>query len=76
MNVDIDEAETSLTRLIDLAVAGEEISIGRAGKPVARLIAYRASVERREPGAWRGRVHIKAGFDHLDSEIAALCEKR
>ncbi len=46
--VNIHEAKTHLSRLDDRAAAGEEIIIGRAGKPVARLVAYVSPVERRQ----------------------------
>lgn len=71
MKVNIHEAKTHLSRLVDRAAAGEEIVIGRAGKPVARLVAYRPTVGRREPGLWRGRVTIRPGFDEVDAVITA-----
>ena len=36
----IHEAKSNLSRLIELAVAGEEVIISKAGKPVARLVPY------------------------------------
>jgi prevent-host-death family protein len=51
--VNIAEAKAKLSELLDRALAGEEIVIARAGKPLARL-APGAAQTRRKPGAWRG----------------------
>lgn len=70
--VNVYEAKTQLSRLLDRAHAGEEIVIGRAGVPVARLVPL-ASPEpiQRELGAWRGQVQIAEDFDELPDELAA-----
>lgn len=70
-SVNVYEAKTSLSKLLDRAAAGEEIVIARAGRPVARLVPLARHAERRQPGAWRGRVRIARDFDELPSEIAA-----
>lgn len=67
--VNIHEAKTHLSRLVDRAAAGEEIIIGRAGKPVARLVAYVAPPERRISGIWRGKVHFVEPFEGADTAI-------
>ena len=68
----IHEAKTHLSRLVERAAAGEEIVIAKAGRPMARLVAYApAGAPRREPGAWKGRVKIKAGFDELPADLLA-----
>ncbi len=73
--VNLHEAKTHLSRLVDRAAAGEEIVIGRAGKPIARLVAYRPAVDRRLLGAWEGRVRLASDFDALDEEITGLFEQ-
>lgn len=72
--VNIHEAKTHLSRLVDRAAEGEEITIARAGKPVAKLVAYRPPMERRVPGAWSGQVWMAADFDETDDEIIELFE--
>ncbi len=67
----IHEAKTHLSRLIDRAEAGEEIVIARAGKPVARLVAYREEKPKRTPGSWKGKVKISRDFDQLPESVAA-----
>jgi len=51
--VNIAEAKAKLSELLDRALAGEEVVIARAGKPLARLAPV-ATPTRRKPGAWRG----------------------
>ena len=41
MIVDVHEAKTNFSKLLDRVVNGEEIVIGRAGKPLARLVPFR-----------------------------------
>jgi prevent-host-death family protein len=69
----IHEAKTHFSKLVERVAAGEEIVIGRAGKPVARLVPYEEAAKPvRKPGAWRGKVKIKPGFDAVDKEIEAM----
>ena len=69
-SVNVYQAKTHLSQLLDRAAAGEEIIIARAGRPVARLVALAdSSSRRRAPGAWRGRVSISDDFDELPAEI-------
>jgi len=69
--VNVYEAKTHLSRLLDDVVAGEEIIIARAGKPLAKLVAYDEETRPRAPGYWRGKVHIAEDFDVLPDPIAA-----
>ena len=61
--VNLYDAKTQLSRLVDRAAAGEEIILGKAGKPMARLVPYRERRAPRQPGALAGRVRIAADFD-------------
>jgi prevent-host-death family protein len=67
--VNIHVAKTHLSRLLEQVEAGEEVVISRAGRPIARLVAYRALAEPRRPGGWKGRVRIAPDFDRLPHEI-------
>lgn len=69
--VNVYEAKTHLSQLIDRAAAGEEIVIARAGRPVARLVGLGDSPQARVPGAWRGQVAMAADFDDLPAEVDA-----
>jgi prevent-host-death family protein len=71
MVVNIHEAKTNFSRLVERAEHGEEILIGRAGKPVARLVPYEQSYSPRVPGGWEGRVEMAPDFDELPPDVAA-----
>ena len=53
LQINVAEAKAKLSELLDRAVAGEEIVIARAGKPLARLVPIEAK-QPRQKGAWRG----------------------
>ena len=61
--VNIHQAKTQFSRLVDLAAGGEEIIIAKAGKPVARLVPYVIKGAVRRPGTMRGKIRIKKNFD-------------
>ncbi len=71
--VNIHEAKTTLSKLIERVEQGEEIVIARNGKPVARLVAEKPPARPRRTGwgSWRGRVDM-THFDEGDEEIARL----
>lgn len=72
--VNVHDAKTHLSRLLERAERGEEVVISRAGKPVAKLVAVVAS--KRVLGADRGRVRIADDFDApLPDEILADFER-
>lgn len=61
--VNIYEAKTNLSRLVEQAAAGEEIVIAKAGKPLARLTPLCSTKEPRKPGCLAGRFHMSDDFD-------------
>ncbi len=61
--VNIHQAKTQLSRLVELAASGKEIIIAKAGKPVARLVPYVTKTEPRRLGQLRGKIKIKKNFD-------------
>ncbi len=69
--VNVYEAKTHLSRLLDRVADGEEIVIAKSGHPVARLVPFTKRTEPRTPGGWRGKVRIAKDFDALPQEIAA-----
>jgi prevent-host-death family protein len=67
--VNVREAKTHLSRLLDRVAQGEEILLARNGVPVARLLPFR-SVARR-PGTLKGRITIGPDFDdRLPPDVA------
>jgi prevent-host-death family protein len=67
--VNIHEAKTHLSRLIERVEAGEEVEIARAGRPVARLVPVAARRTARRPGMWQGRVRLADDFDATPVEL-------
>ena len=61
--VNLYEAKTHLSELVERAAAGEEVIIAKAGKPRARLLPLDPLREPRTPGGWTGRVWIADDFD-------------
>ncbi|PZS09331.1 MAG: type II toxin-antitoxin system prevent-host-death family antitoxin [Solirubrobacterales bacterium] len=70
--VNVHEAKTHLSKLLERVESGEEIVIARAGKPVARLVKHEpARLEPRRPGSARGKIVIHDNFDDpLPDDIA------
>ena len=75
--VNIHEAKTNLSQLVEAALAGEEVVIARAGKPAVQLVPYRQPGRKRRLGAMRGKIRIADDFDAPlpDELIAAFSEK-
>jgi prevent-host-death family protein len=63
MQVNIQEAKTHFSELIVRVVQGEEITIAKAGKPVARLVSMNLKIDRRIPGTAKGIITISDNFD-------------
>lgn len=59
--VNVHQAKTQLSRLLVQVECGDEVVIARNGKPIARLVRYRAHGERRF-GALRGSIEVDEGF--------------
>ena len=74
--VNIHEAKTHLSRLLEQVSQGEEILIAKAGRPVARLVPAGERPERREPGSAAGRVLVGEDFDApLPEEVLEAFER-
>ena len=61
--VNFHEAKTHLSRLVDEVSAGEELTIAKAGKPLARLVPIRPPKRVRKPGFLKGKIRIASDFD-------------
>ena len=69
--INIHEAKSHLSKLVELAFDGEEIVICKAGKPMVRLVKYQQENSERTPGYWKDQVHIFEDFDQLPQSISA-----
>jgi prevent-host-death family protein len=76
--VNLYDAKTHLSELVERAAAGEEIVIAKAGQPKAMLVPLPSKKKKkRELGFWRGKVWISDDFDApLPEEIQAAFEGR
>lgn len=73
MEVNIHEAKTQLSRLLRRVAEGEEITIARAGVPVAKLVAAPPTNRIRPLGAMEGQIYIAEDFDApLPDDLLAL----
>jgi prevent-host-death family protein len=61
--VNLHAAKTSLSRLVDEAMAGEDVVIAKAGKPMVRLVPVARETRRQGFGADKGKIHVSDGFD-------------
>jgi prevent-host-death family protein len=66
----ISQAKAELSALIEQVLRGEEVILAKAGKPVARLIAYKGPKRPRTPGSMAGEIWIAPDFDTLPNDIA------
>lgn len=70
ISVNIHEAKTHLSRLLDRVSKGERVIIAKAGVPVADLIPHRP--KRVRIGGLKGRIRYPADFGEVDEEIMAM----
>ena len=61
--VNMHEAKTHLSRLVERAEAGEEIIIARNGRPVAKLVPAANDLTPRVPGSMQGQIWMADDFD-------------
>ncbi len=73
--VNIHEAKTHLSKLVDEAARGEPFVIAKAGKPLVKVVALDAPAAPRRVGFLAGQIAVPDDFDRMgEAEIAALFE--
>ena len=73
--INIHQAKTQLSKLIEEVSEGKEVIIAKAGKPVARLVPIRKERKRRRLGPLAGQFSVPADFDApLPEEALAAFE--
>ncbi len=73
VTVNIHEAKTRLSKLIDQATKGEAFVIAKAGKPLVKVAALDAPAAPRRLGFLAGEIAVPDDFDRMgEAEIAAL----
>jgi antitoxin (DNA-binding transcriptional repressor) of toxin-antitoxin stability system len=63
MQCNMLEAKSQLSKLVQAALAGEDVIIANKGVPVVRLVKVGAQVFARKPGAWSGLPQAPADWD-------------
>ena len=73
MTLNLYDAKTQLSSLVEMAAAGEEIIIAKNGKPMAKLVAFKDAIKRK-PGRLKGKVWMSKDFDApmTKEELAAF----
>lgn len=75
--VNIHDAKTHFSKLIEAVTQGEEIVIAKAGKPAAMLVPMQTQKPVRKPGAMKGKIKIAVDFDSpLPDDVQAAFEGR
>ncbi len=68
------EAKTHLSQLVEDAMAGKDVVIAKAGKPLVRLVPIRHEAIERKPGKFKGKVRIAEDFDQTPVELIRAFE--
>lgn len=71
MVINVYEAKTNLSKLLDRVADGEELVLGRAGRPIARLVPYALPRTPRRPGRLGGTVWVAPDFDETPAGVVA-----
>ena len=70
------QAKSSLSRLVERALAGEDIVIARNGEPLAKLVPVAKERGARVPGRYKGKIWIASNcFEPMSDEELDLWEK-
>lgn len=72
--VNVHQAKSQLSKLMEQAESGEEVIIARAGKPAVRLVPFSTQGTERRAGIWRNQVSIAEDFDTLPDELMSAFE--
>lgn len=68
--VNLHEAKTHLSRLVDDVISkGDEVIICKAGQPLVRLVKFKKTAKKRQPGLLKGKIKISKDFDKLPKEF-------
>lgn len=70
--VNMHEAKTKPSQLVEEALSGKDVVLARAGKPVVRLVPYEYGPRPRKPGRFRGKINFKPDFDQTPEEVISL----
>lgn len=66
----ITEAKARLSAVVDKVINGEEVVLGKAGKPVAKVVPFVPSQQNRRLGLFKGQIHFSDDFDEWQEQEA------
>jgi len=67
--VNMHEAKSKLSALVEEVLAGEEVIIAKAGKPLVRLVPFQEAKKQRKPGRLKGKIKLAPDFDETPEEL-------
>lgn len=67
--VNMHEAKTKLSSLVEKAVSGEDVVIAKSGAPMVRLVPVKRDGRPRVPGRFKGRISLAADFEQTPIEV-------
>ena len=76
MITNIYDAKAKLSSLVNLALAGQDVVIAKAGMPTVRLVPIKNRMLVRKPGLWKGKVKIRKDFEVLPKRFLAAFRSR
>jgi len=72
--VNMHEAKSQLSSLVEQAMTGEDVIIAKAGKPMVKLVPVGRDTRLRRPGRFKGQIRLAPDFDKTPEELIALFE--
>lgn len=70
--INVHQAKTNLSKLIEAVLKGQNVVIAKAGKPVVKIVAYKEVAENRKPGVLKGKIFVSHDFTEEDEKINKL----
>ena len=67
--VNVHQAKTQLSKLIEKVLSGREVIIAKAGRPVVRLEPIHGKLKKRVGGQWKNKISVAGDFDTLPDQI-------
>jgi len=68
--LNISEAKAQLSAVLERVSKGEDILIGKAGKPVAKIVRYEPARRNKRLGCFKGKIKVADDFDEWPEDIA------
>ncbi len=74
LTVNMHDAKTTLSKLVEKALAGEEVVIAKAGIPLVTLVPIQRNETPRKPGRFKGQIVMAPDFDKTPEEVISAFE--